>query len=137
MPEQSRAQAPALRDRVDSDQRQKPQVARRVESSHLLGQDSKVAEDLIAAALGDQLSERCVIGPGAGGQPQGDRGEVLQYVRRAAIERPPAVGLGESWHIGGVLIGVRPEPPHDRVNSERKGERGDPAPPVRRLDDLN
>jgi hypothetical protein len=61
MPQESGAQAPALRDRVDSDQRQKPQFARRVQTSHLLKHGIKVAEDLIAAAFGDQLPERCVI----------------------------------------------------------------------------
>ena len=88
MPEEGGAQAPALGDRVNSDQRQKPQFARWVKVSHLLEHGIKVAEDLIAAALGDHLPERCFIGLDAGGQPQGDRGEVLQYVRRAVIERP-------------------------------------------------
>jgi hypothetical protein len=41
------------------------------------------------AAFGYQLPERCFIGLDAGGQPQGDRGEVLNYVRRVVIERPP------------------------------------------------
>jgi hypothetical protein len=61
MPQEGGAQAPALRDRVDSDQRQEPQFARRVKSSHLLKHGIKVAEDLIAAALGDQPPERCII----------------------------------------------------------------------------
>jgi hypothetical protein len=80
MPEERGAQAPALRDRVDSDQRQKPEFARRVKSSHLLEHGIKVAQDLIAAALGDHLPERCSVGLDAGGQPQRDRGKVLQDV---------------------------------------------------------
>jgi hypothetical protein len=67
MPEQGGAQAPALRDRVDSDQRQKPQVARRVKLSHLLEHGIKVAEDLTAAAVGDQFPERCSSDSAPGG----------------------------------------------------------------------
>jgi hypothetical protein len=67
MPEQGGAQAPALRDRVDSDHRQIPQFAHRVELSHLLAHGGEVAGDLTAVALGDQLPERCFIGFGAGG----------------------------------------------------------------------
>lgn len=67
MPEEGGAQAPALRDRVYSGQRQKPVVGRRVELSHLPGHGMEVAEDLIAAAFGYQLPERCVIGLGARG----------------------------------------------------------------------
>jgi hypothetical protein len=137
MPEEGGAQAPALRGRVDSAQRQKPVVGRRVELSHLADHGMQVAEDLIAAAVGDQLPERCFIRLDAEGQPQGDRGKVLKDVRRAVIERPPAICLGDLRPVGGVLTGVRPGPPHDRVGSEREGERGDPATPVRRPDDLN
>jgi hypothetical protein len=88
MPEEGGAQAPALRDRVNSGQRQKPVLERRVQLSHLPGHGMKVAKDLTAAALGYQLPERCFIGFGAGGQPQGDRGEVLKYVRRRRSRRP-------------------------------------------------
>jgi len=99
MPEKGRAEAPALRDRVDSDQRQKPVFARRVDLSHLLEHGIEVAQDLAPAALGYQLPQRRFIGPGAGGQPQGDRSIVLQYVRRAAIERPSAICLGDPWPV--------------------------------------
>jgi hypothetical protein len=131
MPEEGGTQAPALRDRVNSGQRQKPVVGRRVELSHLLDHGMEVAEELIAAALGYQLPERCFIGLDAGRQPQGDRSEVLKYMRRAVIERPPAICLGDPWPVGGLLIRVRPSPPHDGVGSECKGERGDPTTPVR------
>jgi hypothetical protein len=136
MPEEGGAQAPALRDRVDSDHRQKPH-ARRVVLSHLLEHGGEVAGDVTAVALGGQLPERCLIGFDAGGEPQGDRGEVLQYVRRAVVERSPAIGLGDPWPVGGVLVCVRPGPARERVAGERKGERGDPTPPVRRRDDLH
>jgi hypothetical protein len=137
MPEEGGAQAPALSDRVSSGQRQEPRFARRVKVSHLPEHGIKVAEDLIAAAPGGHLPGRCFIGPDAGGQPQGGRGEILQSLRRAVIEGPPALGRGDLRPVSGVLIRVRPGPPHDRVGSEREGERGDPAAPVRRPDDLN
>jgi hypothetical protein len=89
VPEEGGAQALALRDRVNSGQRQKPVLERRVQLSHLPGHGMEVAEDLIAATLGYQLPERCFIRLDTGGQPQGDRSEVLKYVRRAVIERPP------------------------------------------------
>ena len=104
MPEEGGAQAPALRDRVDPGQRQKPVFARRVDLSHLLDHRIEVAEDLAAAALGYQLPERCFIGLNAGGQPQGDRSIVLKYVRRAEIERSPTICLGDPWPVGSVLI---------------------------------
>ena len=63
MPEEGGAQAPALRNRVNSGQRQKPVVGRRMELGHLLDHGMQVAEDLIAAAVGDQLPERCFIRP--------------------------------------------------------------------------
>src|ERR1700749_4747876 len=108
MPEEGGAQAPALRDRVNSGQRQKPVVGRRVELSHLLNHGLEVAEYLIAAAFGYQLPERCFIGFAAGGNPQADGTKVLKYVPWASIEAPPAICLGDLWPVGGVLICVRP-----------------------------
>jgi hypothetical protein len=67
MPQEGGGQAPALRDRVNSGQRQKPVLERRMDLSHLPGHGMEVAEDLIAAALGYQLPERCFIGLDAGG----------------------------------------------------------------------
>ena len=87
MPEEGGAQAPALRDRVDSDHRQIPQLARRVELSHLLAHGGEVAGDLTAVALGDQLPERCFIGFDAGGS---HRATAAKFSSRCAVPQSNA-----------------------------------------------
>ena len=87
MPEEGGTQAPALRNRVDSDHRQKPQFARWVKLSHLLDYGIEVAQDLIAAALGDNFPERCFIGFDAGGS---HRATAAKFSSRCAVPQSNA-----------------------------------------------